>query len=48
MEEALHMRFPETDIVDSQADLADFVELARRAIEEAGFDPGLPLDLRAV
>jgi AraC family transcriptional regulator, regulatory protein of adaptative response / methylated-DNA-[protein]-cysteine methyltransferase len=46
MEEALRMRFPETDIVDSQADLADVVELARRAIEEPGFDPGLQLDLR--
>jgi AraC family transcriptional regulator, regulatory protein of adaptative response / methylated-DNA-[protein]-cysteine methyltransferase len=46
IEEALRVRFPEADIADGQADLADVVELARRAIEDPSLDPGLPLDLR--
>jgi AraC family transcriptional regulator of adaptative response/methylated-DNA-[protein]-cysteine methyltransferase len=45
-EEALRVRFPDADIVDSQADLANTVELLRRAIEDPGVDPGLSLDLR--
>lgn len=45
-EDALRVRFAEADVIDSQEDLADVVEKARRAIEEPGFDPAVPLDLR--
>jgi AraC family transcriptional regulator of adaptative response/methylated-DNA-[protein]-cysteine methyltransferase len=45
-EEALHARFPETDITNSQQDLSDVLEGVKRAIEEPGFDPAIPLDLR--
>jgi AraC family transcriptional regulator, regulatory protein of adaptative response / methylated-DNA-[protein]-cysteine methyltransferase len=44
-EETLRVRFPAADVVDSQADLANVVELVGRAIEDPGFDPGLALDL---
>lgn len=46
MENALRVRFPDADVVDSQTDLASVLEQVSRAIEEPGFDPGLPLDLR--
>jgi AraC family transcriptional regulator of adaptative response/methylated-DNA-[protein]-cysteine methyltransferase len=46
MEDALRARFPEADVVDAQEELADTIEKLGRAIEEPGFDPGAPLDLR--
>ncbi len=46
MEDALRVRFPEADVIDSQDGLSDFLERVNRAIEEPGFDPGVPLDLR--
>lgn len=45
-EEALHARFPAAEIVDGQPELADILGKAKRAIEEPGFDPAIPLDLR--
>jgi len=45
-EEALRVRFTEADVLDSQTDLVNIVELVRRAIEDPCFDPDLPLDLR--
>ena len=46
MENALRVRFPDADVVDGQTDLANVLEQVSRAIEQPGFDPGLPLDLR--
>ena len=46
MEDALRVRFPEADVIDSQEGLSDFLERVNRAIEEPGFDPAVPLDLR--
>ena len=45
-EEALRVRFSEADVIDSQAELTDVLEKVNRAIEEPGFDPAVPLDLR--
>jgi AraC family transcriptional regulator of adaptative response/methylated-DNA-[protein]-cysteine methyltransferase len=45
-EQALHARLPEADVTNSQQDLNDVLEGVRRAIEEPGFDPTIPLDLR--
>jgi AraC family transcriptional regulator, regulatory protein of adaptative response / methylated-DNA-[protein]-cysteine methyltransferase len=45
-EVALRARFPGVDVVDSQGELADILERVCRAIEEPGFDPAIPLDLR--
>jgi len=45
-EDALRLRFPEAEIIDSEQELSDVLERARRAIEEPGFDPTLQLDLR--
>jgi AraC family transcriptional regulator of adaptative response/methylated-DNA-[protein]-cysteine methyltransferase len=45
-EHALHVRFQEADVIDSQQELSDVLEAMRRAIEEPGFDPAIPLDLR--
>jgi AraC family transcriptional regulator, regulatory protein of adaptative response / methylated-DNA-[protein]-cysteine methyltransferase len=45
-EEALRDRFAEADVVDSPTELADVLNKMRLAIEEPGFDPGIPLDLR--
>jgi len=45
-EDALRARFPEADIIDGQQGLSDVLERANRAIEEPGFDPAVPLDLR--
>jgi AraC family transcriptional regulator of adaptative response/methylated-DNA-[protein]-cysteine methyltransferase len=44
--DALRVRFPEADVIDSQQGLADVLEKVTRAIEELGFDPSVPLDLR--
>jgi AraC family transcriptional regulator, regulatory protein of adaptative response / methylated-DNA-[protein]-cysteine methyltransferase len=46
MEEALRTRFPEADFVDEQVGLADSLSKITRAIEEPGFDPAIPLDMR--
>jgi AraC family transcriptional regulator of adaptative response/methylated-DNA-[protein]-cysteine methyltransferase len=46
MEDALRVRFPEADVIDSPGGLSDVLERVNRAIEEPGFDPGVPLDLR--
>jgi AraC family transcriptional regulator, regulatory protein of adaptative response / methylated-DNA-[protein]-cysteine methyltransferase len=46
MEEALRTRFPSADVANKQADLAEVLEKVARAIEEPGFDPELPLDMR--
>jgi AraC family transcriptional regulator, regulatory protein of adaptative response / methylated-DNA-[protein]-cysteine methyltransferase len=45
-EQALRVRFPEADVVAVQENLIDILEKVRRTIEEPGFDPGVPLDLR--
>jgi AraC family transcriptional regulator of adaptative response/methylated-DNA-[protein]-cysteine methyltransferase len=45
-EDALRDRFPEADVIDSRRELADVLNKIRRAIEEPGFDPCVPLDLR--
>ena len=46
MVDALRVRFPEADVIDSQEGLIDILERVNRAIEEPGFDPCVPLDLR--
>jgi AraC family transcriptional regulator of adaptative response/methylated-DNA-[protein]-cysteine methyltransferase len=46
MEEALRVRFQEVDVTDSQQELSDVLVKVNRAIEEPGFDPAVPLDLR--
>jgi len=46
MEEVLHARFPEADVIDSQDGLTDVLEKVGRALERPGFDPAVPLDLR--
>ncbi|OAF08490.1 methylated-DNA--[protein]-cysteine S-methyltransferase [Bradyrhizobium neotropicale] len=46
MEEALRTRFPGADVVGDQTELADTIAKITRAIEEPGFDPALPLDMR--
>jgi AraC family transcriptional regulator of adaptative response/methylated-DNA-[protein]-cysteine methyltransferase len=45
-EGALRARFPNADVVDGQAGLSSTVEQLGHAIEEPGFDPRVPLDLR--
>ncbi|HET7880057.1 MAG TPA: methylated-DNA--[protein]-cysteine S-methyltransferase, partial [Acetobacteraceae bacterium] len=45
-EEALRDRFPEANVVGSPAELADVLNKIQRSIEEPGFDPCVPLDLR--
>jgi AraC family transcriptional regulator, regulatory protein of adaptative response / methylated-DNA-[protein]-cysteine methyltransferase len=46
IEEALRLRFQEADVIDGQDRLSSLVESVASAIEEPGFDPGVPLDLR--
>jgi AraC family transcriptional regulator of adaptative response/methylated-DNA-[protein]-cysteine methyltransferase len=46
MEDALRVRFPDADVIESQEALADVLEKAKRAIDEPAFDPAIPLDLR--
>jgi len=46
MEDALRVRFPEADVINSQEELTDVLKKVARAIEEPGFNPGVPLDLR--
>jgi AraC family transcriptional regulator, regulatory protein of adaptative response / methylated-DNA-[protein]-cysteine methyltransferase len=45
-EDALRAHFPEADIIESQQGLRDVLEGLKHAIEEPGFDPAIPLDLR--
>ncbi len=45
-EEALRLRFPDADVSDGQADLAEVLAKIGRAIDEPGFDPEVDLDLR--
>jgi AraC family transcriptional regulator of adaptative response/methylated-DNA-[protein]-cysteine methyltransferase len=45
-EDALRVRFPEADVIDSEQELTDVIEKVQRAIEAPGFDPAIPLDLR--
>jgi AraC family transcriptional regulator of adaptative response/methylated-DNA-[protein]-cysteine methyltransferase len=45
-EDALRVRFPEAEIIDGQERLTDVIKKVNRAIEEPGFDPAVPLDLR--
>ena len=45
-EAALCVRFSDADVLDGQPDLMNVIELVRRAIEEPGIEPDLPLDLR--
>jgi AraC family transcriptional regulator, regulatory protein of adaptative response / methylated-DNA-[protein]-cysteine methyltransferase len=49
MEDALCARFPEADIIDNidnHDGLGDVLGKVKQAIEEPGFDPDVPLDLR--
>ncbi|MBV8743877.1 MAG: methylated-DNA--[protein]-cysteine S-methyltransferase [Xanthobacteraceae bacterium] len=43
---ALQARFPEADVTNGQQDLSDVLEGVRHTIEQPGFDPAIPLDLR--
>jgi AraC family transcriptional regulator of adaptative response/methylated-DNA-[protein]-cysteine methyltransferase len=45
-EEALRSRFPAAALVESPQRLAAILSALTRAIEEPGFDPAIPLDLR--
>jgi AraC family transcriptional regulator of adaptative response/methylated-DNA-[protein]-cysteine methyltransferase len=45
-EDALRDRFPQADVVRQQQRLLHVLDKVTRAIEEPGFDPALPLDLR--
>src|SRR5690348_1312285 len=45
-EDALRARFAEADIIDGQQDLTDVLDKVNRALDEPGFDTGLPFDLR--
>lgn len=45
-EEALRTRFAEAEVVRDQHGLSDVLDGVIRAIEEPGFDPAVPLDLR--
>jgi hypothetical protein len=46
VEDALRVRFPECDLTSRQDELTDILKTVTRAIEEPGFDPAIPLDLR--
>jgi AraC family transcriptional regulator of adaptative response/methylated-DNA-[protein]-cysteine methyltransferase len=45
-EEALRIRFWDAEVVGAQAELVDILKKITRVIEEPGFDPELPLDMR--
>ena len=45
-EDALRCRFPEVDVVNDERGLTDVLARIVRALEQPGFDPALPLDLR--
>jgi AraC family transcriptional regulator of adaptative response/methylated-DNA-[protein]-cysteine methyltransferase len=46
MEDALRARFPDAEVVREQPALTDTLAKIARAIEEPGFDPAIPLDMR--
>lgn len=46
MEDALRKRFPDAEIASDPYGLADVLAKLSQVIEEPGFDPGIPLDLR--
>jgi AraC family transcriptional regulator of adaptative response/methylated-DNA-[protein]-cysteine methyltransferase len=46
MEDTLRLRFPEDEVIDGQTDLGDVLVKVEQAIEDPGFDPNIPLDLR--
>ena len=46
MEDALRVRFPEAELVADQAGLPHIVDKMERLIEQPGFHPSIPLDLR--
>jgi AraC family transcriptional regulator of adaptative response/methylated-DNA-[protein]-cysteine methyltransferase len=45
-EAALRSRFPEANVVGCPEGVGDVLRRVKRAIEEPGFDPAIPLDLR--
>jgi AraC family transcriptional regulator, regulatory protein of adaptative response / methylated-DNA-[protein]-cysteine methyltransferase len=45
-EEALQIRFPDAEVVNKQVELVDILGKITHVIEEPGFDPELPLDMR--
>jgi AraC family transcriptional regulator of adaptative response/methylated-DNA-[protein]-cysteine methyltransferase len=45
-EASLRARFPEADVVNNQEELSNVLQEVNRAIEDPGFDPAIPLDLR--
>jgi AraC family transcriptional regulator of adaptative response/methylated-DNA-[protein]-cysteine methyltransferase len=45
-EQALEMRFRDADVDLDQEGLADTIAQVSRAVEEPGFEPSIPLDLR--
>ena len=45
-EDVLRVRFPDADVVAGEAGLREVINRVTRAIEEPGFDPAVPLDLR--
>jgi AraC family transcriptional regulator of adaptative response/methylated-DNA-[protein]-cysteine methyltransferase len=45
-EAALRARFPEANIIGSQEGMSDVLQRVERTIEQPGFDPTIPLDLR--
>jgi AraC family transcriptional regulator, regulatory protein of adaptative response / methylated-DNA-[protein]-cysteine methyltransferase len=46
MEDALRSRFPDAEMVADQDGLTEILDKMERLIEQPGFDPGIPLDLR--
>ena len=46
MEDALRIRFPETELERSQEELANVMEIVAGVIDDPATDCGLPLDLR--
>jgi AraC family transcriptional regulator, regulatory protein of adaptative response / methylated-DNA-[protein]-cysteine methyltransferase len=45
-EDALRVRFSDAEVIDGQEALTEVLEKVKRTIEEPGFDPAIPLDLR--
>jgi AraC family transcriptional regulator, regulatory protein of adaptative response / methylated-DNA-[protein]-cysteine methyltransferase len=43
---ALYARFPDADVIGDEPGLREVIERVTRAVEEPGFDPAVPLDLR--
>jgi AraC family transcriptional regulator of adaptative response/methylated-DNA-[protein]-cysteine methyltransferase len=46
IEAALRARFPDAEVIREQSALADILAKIAWAIEEPGFDPAIPLDMR--